>query len=159
MRYLASRLAVLRPGPSLMTDYTHDPRFHDVEEGYRFLFSRSPQPPPQLDSGVIHCEPFRVTEELREPTGATTVIEPPPAEQPQAATSKLIASDTTPMWLAAAQRFVEQRQVELTRLEGDGDGRSLTPEVEAIARGVRQALATIQDVLEAQAEKMEARDG
>lgn len=159
MRYLASRLAVLRPGPSLMTDYTHDPRFHDVEEGYRFLFSRKPMPPPMLESGVIHCEPFRVTEELREPTGATTVIEPPPAEQPHEATAKLIAADTTPMWLAAAQRFVEQRQVDLTRLEGGHEGASMSPEAAAIVRGVRQALSTIQDVLESQAEKIEARDG
>jgi hypothetical protein len=159
MRYLSIRLAALRPGPILMTDYTHDPRFDDVREGYRFLFSRRAQRPPELGSGVVHCEPFRMTSQLRDPTGATTVIEPPPSEQPQAAVAKLMDSDTTPMWLAAAQRFVEQRQIELTRLEGADDGKPISPEAAAIVRGVRQALETIQNALETKAEKIEDRHG
>jgi hypothetical protein len=108
---------------------------------------------PLLRDGLISCEPFRVAAATPQASAVTSVIEAPPAEQPRGAAADLMARNTTPMWLAAAQRFVEQRQIELARLERDSGGEGLSPEAAAIARGVRRALATIQEVLETRAER------
>ena len=89
----------------------------------------------------------------------TSVIEAPPDEQPRGAAADLMARDTTPMWLAAAQRFVEQRQLDLARLERDSGRDGLSPEAAAIARGIKRALATIQNVLEDRAQQSGGRDG
>lgn len=159
LRYVASRLAELRPGPILMTDSSRDPGFRDVEAGYRFLFSHEASAMPGLRDGLISCEPSRVAAAVPEASALTSVIEPPPAEQPRGAAADLMAGDSTPMWLAAAQRFVEQRQVELARLEQDNGGEGLSPEAEAIARGVRRAITTIQEVLEAKAQRSGGPDG
>ena len=159
LRHVASRLAELRPGPILMTDASRDPGFREVEAGYQCLFSHDPSPMPVLRHGLISCEPFRVAAETPLAPGVTSVIEAPPDEQPRGAAADLMARDTTPMWLAAAQRFVEQRQLDLARLERDSGRDGLSPEAAAIARGIKRALATIQNVLEDRAQQSGGRDG
>jgi len=153
LRYVASRLAELRPGPILMTDLGLDPECAEVEAGYRFLYATSPARPPTLTHGLVSCEPHRVATTTPQISLVTQVVEAPLAEQPQETAAALMADDTTPIWVAAAQRFIEQRQVELARLEAEAADGSVNPEAAAVRRGVKWALATIQDVLEVQAKR------
>lgn len=153
LRYVASRLAELRPGPILMTDLGADPECAEVEAGYRFLYSTRPSEPPILTHGLVSCEPYRVATSAPEISLVTQVVEAPLAEQPKETAAALMAKDTTPIWVAAAQRFIEQRQVELARFEDEAADDSRNPEAAAVKRGVKWALATIQDVLESQAKR------
>ncbi|GAA1955852.1 hypothetical protein GCM10009798_13900 [Nocardioides panacihumi] len=159
LRHVASRLAELRPGPILMTDAARDPDFLEVEAGYRFLFTKDPGAPPRLRSGLVCCEPPRVAAAVPEAVAVSSVIETPQDEQPRGAVAELIAGGETPMWLAAAQRFVEQRQVELAQFERDSGPDGLSPEAAAIARGVKRALTVIQDVLEERTRHSGGQDG
>jgi hypothetical protein len=147
LRHVATRMAELRPGPILMTDGSHDPAYREVAEGYRCLFASDRRKLPVLRASMLSCEPGRVAAPSPGAAGVTSVIEPAPDEQPYGAAADLMAGDATPVWLAAAQRFVEQRQVDLARLKRDSAADGLSPEAEAIVRGVELALKKIQEGL------------
>ena len=153
MRYIACRLAELRPGPILVTDLQTDPTCDEIRQGYGFLFSRKPSRPPRMNHGMVSCEPHRVVATLPRTVASTFQVNVPTAEEPHGQVADVIADDDTPMWLAAAQRFIEQRQLDLARIEGDLNEGNPSPEVVALAKGMRKALVIIQKVVAEQVKK------
>lgn len=159
LRYVASRMTELRPGPIAVTDLEADPACAEVEAAYRFLFAPDPCRPPEMRHGLVTCDASQIEADVEVPVETMSIPVPTrPGEQPREATEALITDDTTPMWVAAAQRFVEQRQLDLARLESPDRTEPLSPEAAAIARGVRAALVAIQDALAARARKERDRD-
>ena len=152
LRYLASRLAELRPGPVLLTDLEADPQCAEVEAGYRFMFGLGSSVPPTMRYGMVTCEPHQIVgaESLG---GLSRAVTSAPDEEPRASTEAVIVDDSTPMWVAAAQRFIEQRQIDLARLESQGRTEPLGPEAAAIAKGIRIALVAIQERLAARTQQ------
>jgi hypothetical protein len=147
MRYFASRFVEARPGPVLVSDLGTDPKCAEVERGYRFLFSQEPSPPPHIRHGMVACEPHRVRASLQNALALSRQVTPPEDVQPRGAVAELMEKDDTPMWLAAAQRLIEQRQVELSRLQRAASREPADAEVRAVAAGIQKALAVIQDAL------------
>jgi hypothetical protein len=66
--------------------------------------------------------------------------------------SNLLSQDYTPAWVAGAQRFIEQQQMELARLERDAPVGSSRAEAKFRVQGVRDALSVLQAAIEEQAE-------
>ena len=154
LRYFATRLVEQRPGPLLLTDLEADPQCHDVRAGYRFLYAPRPSDPPRLEHALLATEPHRVRGFPEHAGGLTHVVQAPPSERPQQAVREVLSSENTPAWVAGVQRFIEQQQVEIARLERDAPIGSRQPEAEYRTQGIRDALAVLQEALEA-----ELRDG
>lgn len=153
MRYFGCRMAELRPGPTLVTDLDRDPGCAEVEAGYRFLYSPKPIAPPPLEYGMVACEPNRAAVNLAQAVSLTREVTAPDGVTPQGAAAELMAADNTPIWLAAAQRFIEQRQLELSRLEQSSRSGTQGREAAAVALGIEAALIAIQKTLAARAQE------
>lgn len=147
LRYIACRLAELRPGPLLVTDLATDHVGRDITTGYKFLYASTPSPAPRMYTGMIACEPHRVSDQVPEVSIITRQVESAPDEQPRDEVAALIADDATPIWLAAAQRFIEQRQVDMEKLKRDAPIGALSPEATYVTDGIKRALVIIQDAL------------
>lgn len=152
LRYFAARLVEQRPGPLLLTDLDADPQCDDVRAGYRFLFAPEAAVPPRLEHGLLASEPHRVRGFPEHAGGLTQVVRAPESERPHDAVSHLLSQDFTPAWVAGAQRFIEQQQMELARLERDAPVGSSRAEAKFRVQGVRDALSVLQAAIEAQAE-------
>jgi hypothetical protein len=156
MRYVGCRMAELRPGPVLVTDLEADPGSAEVEVGYRFLYSPRPITPPALTHGMLLCEPLRAPKTLMTQAASVTFeVATPASATLQGVAAELMAAENTPLWLAAAQRFVEQRQLELARYQGRPKTGTRSQEAEAVVLGVETALAAIQKALEQKAAQQE----
>lgn len=151
LRYFAARLIEQRPGPLLLTDLDADPECDDVRAGYRFLYAPEAAVPPRLEHGLLASEPHRVRG-FPEIGGLSQVVRAPESELPHGAVSNLLSQDFTPAWVAGAQRFIEQQQMELARLERDAPVGSSRAEAKYRVQGVRDALSVLQAAIEEQAE-------
>ncbi|WP_155917900.1 hypothetical protein [Marmoricola sp. URHB0036] len=144
MRYLGCRIAEMRPGPVLVTDLSADPGCGEVEAGYQFLYAQEQGTPPRLTHGMLVSEPTRAPDDLLPLTyGVASSAD----ARPRGAAATLMEAENTPIWLAAAQRFVEQRQVQLAQYQKTAKSGTQTPEAAAVALGVEVALAAIQEAL------------
>jgi hypothetical protein len=145
LRFFADALARRRPAPLLHHEFEHDPDAEEIRAAYGFLYGPVPGDPPDLSSSFLYCEPHRVrasqpreVEGLFAPLVRSAVMLPP-----QPVTDVLLA-DNTPTWVAATQRFIEQRLFELADRQR---GVSSEDGIEALKlerQGLEAAIAHIQ---------------
>jgi hypothetical protein len=132
LRALADEFAQVRPGPVLYHDHRDDRDLSQLGQVYRFLYSRTRVPPTPTPALALCCQPAMVvTREAAE--------EAPRAPSLQAAAATAIeALDEVPSWFASAQRFVEQKEYEVSRIKRATDrlGTKASGHVEGIERGV-----------------------
>jgi hypothetical protein len=104
LRLLADNLAQSRPGPVLHHEVTRDPEFIALAAAYRFLYSRSPEPPPRSPALLLYCQPSYVAPEQPLTRGLPTkaAFEAPMTE------AVFAAEENVPSWVAATERYVEQ---------------------------------------------------
>ncbi|GAB4064151.1 hypothetical protein GCM10028777_09520 [Angustibacter speluncae] len=148
LRMAASRLLEERPGPVSFTDLGRDLDASDVRGTYAFLCRQDPALPPRHPDSLLACEPYRVRGAGSLHGGPHTTIEAPAAARPTGAIDAIIHDEETPAWVAAAQRFIEQRHLELARLRRDAPVGSSTPESRSAIEGIEEAIADLTAVIE-----------
>jgi hypothetical protein len=148
LRMAASRLLEERPGPVSFTDLGRDVDASDVRGAYAFVCRQDPALPPRHPGSLLACEPYRVRGGSAVQGGPHTPIVAPAAAHPTGAIAEIIHDEETPAWVAAAQRFIEQRHLELARLRRDAPIGAATPESRHAVEGVEEAIADLSAVIE-----------
>jgi hypothetical protein len=128
LRALADEFAQVRPGPVLYHEQREDPDLAQLGHVYRFLYSSERRPPAPAPALALCCQPAM----LPQPEG----VEPP---RVSAVTASAIGDlDEVPAWIASAQRFIEQKEYEVSRIKRATDrlGTKAPSNVQGIERGV-----------------------
>jgi hypothetical protein len=163
LRGLAHTMAQLRPGPVVHHDLPRDGDLSALRGAYAFLHGPQPVPPPASPSLIVYCHPSQVSDRER---AAARVRSALPDEVEEAADA-LCAEGLTrageaeldrPSWVAAANRFVEQRilQMKETSREEAALGRSRRGRDES--RGSEEMLRRIQAVIATAASSADPED-
>jgi hypothetical protein len=132
LRSVADDLAQRRPGPVLHHETRLDPSLGELAQVLNFLYDPLPAAPPLTRSISLCCQPFHVhgyQEQMGQRERGLTFRSSAIAHPP----------DNIPAWLAAAQRYVEQKQFEIGQtLQQTGRGTSprSTAQVAGIERGI-----------------------
>lgn len=148
LRLAASRLLEERPGPVAFTDLVRDLDASDVRGAYAFLCRPDPALPPRHPGSLLACEPYRVRGGGGLQGGPHTSVEAPAAAYPSGAIGAIIHDEETPAWVAAAQRFIEQRHLELARLRRDAPIGTASPESRHEIEGIEDAIEDLTAVIE-----------
>ncbi|MGW2410390.1 hypothetical protein ACWCXK_38670 [Streptomyces sp. NPDC001739] len=138
-RLFADSMARARPGSVLWHDLPADSGARCLGEAYRFLYATEPGLPPSSPDLALYCQPWQVATEVSD--GAAhlrTEAEPEELLTPRVRSS-LEDNDATPLWIAAALRFVERTEWWLRQ------ARTAEP-------GIRSALDTLSRVVAEYAE-------
>jgi hypothetical protein len=147
LRLVATTLADLRPTTLLHHELRLDPGFRALADGYRLMTSREPGTPPTDGSVFLYCQPFQVA---TEPRKAELLAAPPAAppvdrvEPTEKVRGLLVDAATTPTWVSASQRYVEQYEWRLHQWS-DTEQLPVPPE---LSSGVTKALELIQGVVD-----------
>ncbi|MGH8903428.1 MAG: hypothetical protein ACRDYA_17590 [Egibacteraceae bacterium] len=146
LRLIADALAQVRPGPVLYHDLAADRDAEALMSSYVFLYADHPAPPPRSTSVFLYCQPFQVSTEprKRDLLTAKALLGPPSGAAPSSRVRDLLAAETsTPAWIAASQRYVEQCEVRLQQWAAPG---AVAPPEPTVA-GVEKALELIQEIV------------
>lgn len=150
LRQLVDELSLLRAGPVVLHDPRLDPELMDLREAYRFLSAPGQARAPATPSLVMCVQPHRVLRELDD-------VEMPPGDlalRSSPAVKEQFERDRTPMWLSAAERYIEQWESDLIKFRRSSAERSPTPVEVSYYAGVETALHKIRDVVNRHAEEL-----
>jgi hypothetical protein len=142
---LADRLASTRPIHVLAHDSELDPELHDLEQAYPAMLAAEPLPhAPRIGNGALWVHPNLVGEARPSPiqapasaaarlddTGRTGLL--------GAATERALAAPSTPAWVAACARVLEQIQGDLLNPLGAPGGQAATAAPSEVANALRFA--------------------
>jgi hypothetical protein len=143
LRQAADTVAQLRPGSLLHHERRLDPTGDALAQGYRLLTATEPAPPPASPAMFLYCQPFQVVTEPRKHELLAAASPPESPLEPSPKLQRALAEETTsPTWLAATQRYVEQYEWRLRKWKEGAVG----PPSE-LPDGVEQALQLIRDVV------------
>lgn len=145
LRAVADDLAQRRPGPTLHHESRlDDPDLIQLKQAFLFLFNLDPIIPAVTRSIALCCQPFRVAgyeHQMRsvgtpawEPAFRGRWADGPPSEE------------NIPAWIAAAQRYVEQKQFEVNQLRETTPDRRLV-RTGAQTNGVERGLEEIKQAI------------
>jgi len=149
LRRLVDDLGAVRAGPVVLHDPALDPEYDQLRNVYAFLASDVPSLPPATPCLSLMAQPQQVYAPGSPALPTSSAQELPP---PTGAVTRQFASEDTPMWLAAAERYIEQQQGELIRYRQSTMQRRPTPAEEAYFSGVESALRKIREVVDRHAE-------
>jgi len=148
---LADALGVDRTGTTLVHDAALDPGAGALEAAYRVLLGAATVPPASPALAWV------VQPRLVEPEATEEVLVPRTRAVPRAVAAgpgtraAYEAGEPVPGWLAAAERFVEQRGAELARFHDRAANLDTTPEEVSYYAGVEKALERVRDLVDAHA--------
>jgi hypothetical protein len=129
LRLLADRLADLRPGPVLLHELAADPDMVGLRTAVDFLYAPGPGRPPASPALSLWCQPYRVRRAVGEAAleGGETWIQKGQAVEKAILPSIDTLESATPLqavygrdepvpgWVAASERYVEQRVLGLKK--------------------------------------------
>lgn len=151
LRQLVDELSGLRAGPVMLHDPREDPGLDALRDGYRFLSAGEPVPAPASPALTLCTQPHQVLrrhpEDVETPQGSLS-LRSSPAVQEQ------FDRDQTPMWLAAAERYLEHWEGELVKFQSSQERRTPTPIEVSYYTGIETALHKIRDVVDRHAEQL-----
>lgn len=163
LRRLVDDLGAVRAGPVLLHDDRLDPSLGDLRAGYAFLTAARGIPPATPSLSLV-VQPHQVGEPdslAPPPMSAPAPMPPPmaPSMSPpsssssdsfgrSAAVQEHFGRDETPMWLAAAERYLEEQHGRLIRFQQALADRTPTSAEQAHYDGVASALQKVRDVVE-----------
>lgn len=151
LRQVVSELSSLRSGPVMLHDPRVDPDLSDLQAGYQFLSAAGPARPPASASLTLCAQPHRVLRNHPED------IEPQPSGadlNSSAAVKDQFNRDETPMWLGAAERYIEHWEGDLIKFQHASKERTPTSMEVSYYAGVESALHKIRDVIDRHAEQL-----
>lgn len=163
LRGLAHTMAQLRPGPVVHHDLPGDADLSALGSAYAFLHGPQPVPPPASPSLIVYCHPSQVGDRER---AAARVRSALPAEVEEAADA-LCAEGLTragetelirPSWVAAANRFVEQRVMQMKEAHREEAASRGSLRGREGSRGSEEMLRRIQAVIASAAANTEPED-
>jgi hypothetical protein len=152
LRAVADDLAQRRPGPTLH----HESRLDDLdlselEQAFLFLFNPEPILPVVTRSIALCCQPFRVAGYEQQMRGIETLVSRPPVFRVNQQGGPP-SEENIPAWIAAAQRYVEQKQFEVNQVRKTTADRKLT-RTGAQTTGVERGLAEIKQAIALMAQR------
>ncbi len=150
LRRLVDDLGAVRAGPVVLHDQALDQDFTKLQECYAFLTAAAPGFPPASPSLMIMAQPKQVYV-AESPMLPTSTGDDLPA--PGDAVKEHFERDETPMWLSAAERYLEQQQGELIRYRQSTDARTPTPSEQAYFAGVESAIRKVRTVVDKYAQE------
>ena len=150
LRRLVDDLGAVRAGPVLLHDPTLDQDFAMLRECYAFLTAAAPGFPPASPSLMLMAQPKQVYVP-ESPALPTSTGDDLPA--PAGAVKEHFEREETPMWLSAAERYLEQQQGELIRYRQSLDARTPTPSEQAYYAGVESAIRKVRHVVDKYAQE------
>jgi hypothetical protein len=150
LRRLVDELGSMRAGPVLLHDPQTDPDMKTLGQAYRFLSVRGPARPPADPSIMLYAQPHQVAglnlDHAPEVPGDADL-------KSSSAVKEHFSRDDTPRWLAAAERFIEDREAEVIRFQQSKRDQPPTPQQEAYFNGVQNALRKMRVVVNQHAER------
>ena len=150
LRLVTDELGARRSGPVLLHDSGLDDEFFALEAAYRFLIDPQPGMPPSSASLQVHAQPRQVAQEARQLPPQGKDVGP----EPSAAVQAHFERDETPGWLSAAQRYLEQQEVQLLRFRSETERRTPSPTEVARYAGIESALKKAHAVIDRHAERL-----
>jgi hypothetical protein len=152
LRRLVDDLGAVRAGPVVLHDQELDQDFTGLQACYAFLTAPAPGFPPATPSLMLMAQPKQVyvPESPLLPTSAGDDL-PAPGD----AVKEHFEREETPMWLGAAERYLEQQQGELIRYRQslDLDARTPTSSEQAYFAGVESAIRKVRQVVDKYAQE------
>lgn len=171
LRLLADTIAQSRPGPVLHHEMRMDHNCTAMAEAYAFLFGHEAVPPPVSPALFLYCHPSRLEQQpaaaLELEQGVVRGIpkgvmpEPEPDIAMDALSSLYESGENVPAWIAATERYVEQRSLEADRMSREDEqpasrGREMRAKNAAV---IQDTLRQIQETLANVAVKTKGEDG
>ena len=151
LRQFVSELSSLRAGPVMLHDPREDLDLVDLQAGYQFLSTAGAARPPASSSLTLCVQPHRVLrshpEDIKpQPSGADL--------NSSAAVKDQFNRDETPMWLSAAERYIEHWEGDLIKFQNAIEQRTPTSMEVSYYAGVESALHKIRNVIDRHAEEL-----
>jgi hypothetical protein len=141
LRRVADTIGQSRPGPLVHHDVRLDPNGDALAGAYRLLYNRTAQPPPVTNALFIYCQPFRVQVGAAETTRSGR---PPSPDLDHVYDS----SENVPAWVAASERYLEECEVRVQKLQPSrGERRSASDVHDRAAASLEGTLKEIRDVI------------
>jgi hypothetical protein len=150
LRRLVDDLGAVRAGPVLLHDQALDPDLAALQKCYAFLTSTTPALPPASPSLMLMAQPKQVYVQ------ESTVLPTSPGDDlppSSGAVKEHFEREETPMWLSAAERYLEQQQGELIRYRQSLDARTPTSSEQAHYAGVESAIRKVRQVVDKYAQE------
>ena len=140
----------MRAGPVLLHDPQTDPTMETLGQAYAFLSAPGLARPPADPSIMLYAQPHHVAnlnlDHARGVPGDAGL-------KSSSAVKEHLSRDDTPRWLAAAERFIEEREADLIRFQQSREEYPPTPQQEAYFNGVQNALRKVRVVVNQHAER------
>jgi hypothetical protein len=160
LRAVADALAQTRPGPALHHESRlDDAKLSELGGAFRFLFDPSPSVPQSWRSIAVCCQPFRVAhyqEEVGDKPGSSSwkelgtalrrILRPEATVKYERPEPSITETPNVPAWLAAAQRYVEQKEFEIKQVRKATLGQNLVRSNQEL-RGVERGLGEIEKAI------------
>lgn len=144
LRRVVDDLGSMRAGPVLLHEPTDATQTSELTACYRFLADFRPAEPPANPHVLLYTQPRQVMR----PEGQ--VLPDFPVTESSSVT-KHFERDSTPAWLGAAQRFIEQKEGELRRFQESAQ--TPNPNEAAHYAGIEAGLQKVRAVVERHAER------
>jgi hypothetical protein len=144
---LVDDLGALRSGPVFLHEVTPTAQDDVLAGTYRLLSARERDEPPADPHLVLFVQPRRI--EGLEPSAGGDVGEIAPATP---AIEQHFERAETPVWVAASDQYIREREAELVRFRESAHEQEPTPAQIAYYAGVESAIKRIRGVLDKHAE-------
>lgn len=147
LRLLADTIAQIRPGPVLHHTLSLDQEFAAMADAYAFLFGGGDGGPPASPALFTYCHPSLVEEPAQTRTATRGARR---GSKRDAISSMYESEEGVPSWIAATERYIEQRELEADRMIGAEVPSETTRRGEYRQRDanvIRDTLREIQDVM------------
>lgn len=151
LRRLVDDLGSERAGPVLLHDPSFDRSMTGLRQCYAFLTSASPMAPPASHSLLLYAQPNRVFHWAR---GDIPVWAAHRSSRTSDAVQEHFARDKTPQWLAATERYLEQREGELLRFKESSQSRQPTSAEQAYFAGMEIGIRKLRRIVDHHAERL-----
>jgi hypothetical protein len=148
LRLLADTIAQNRPGPLVHHELRLDPNGEAIAEAYNFLFGVAAGMPPATPALLLYCHPARVARPMESVNESFAMQSPqPPGLSIYASAPELLtASDEgPPTWVAAAERYIEQRARDVEQLKQASEQPQRQEEIEEIEKVLKQIRDIVAD--------------
>lgn len=152
LRSVAEDLAQRRPGPVLHHETRLDPSLTELTLALNFLYDPLPATPRLTRSISLWCQPEQTEAQERRPTFWQQRITPATDELDAEIASPTSPLDNVPAWLAAAQRYLEQKQFEIDQTRQQTGSRA-SPRGAAQIAGVERGIDEIEKAIARMASK------
>ena len=116
-----------------------------MADAYRLVYDRKPQSAPASPALFIYCQPFRVR--MGTADSVRSFAAPPPQAQPSPELDSIYeTSENVPAWVAASERYVEECEVRVQKLQPQRPNQESTAATAKHDRTAASLESTLKDI-------------